>query len=92
MDKERAEPLLQDGPAANLTDRELQVLELVSRGKQNKSVAAELGLSEHTVKLHMHHIISKLGARNRTEVTVWYLSRFGSHAGRSRGLSQAARA
>lgn len=70
----RSGPAPEDS-ATNLTEREMQVLDLVSRGKQNKLVAAELGLSEHTVKLHMHHIITKLGARNRTEATVWYLSR-----------------
>lgn len=65
-------------PAMGLTGREVEVLRLVSQGKQNKSVAAELGLSEHTVKLHVHHIITKLGARNRTEATIWYLSRLGA--------------
>lgn len=50
-----------------LTRRELQVLELVQRGLQNKSIANDLNLSGHTVKIHLHNIISKLGARNRTE-------------------------
>ncbi len=49
------------------------MLELVSHGLQNKTIAAELSLSEHTVKLHMHHIIGKLGVRNRTEATVWFM-------------------
>ncbi|SES34381.1 regulatory protein, luxR family [Tranquillimonas rosea] len=65
---------VREDPNNGLTGRELQVLDLVSRGQQNKVVAAELGLSEHTVKLHMHHIINKLGVQNRTEATVWYLS------------------
>ena len=50
-----------------LTNREAQILEMVSRGLQNKTIAAELGLSEHTVKIHLHNIISKLGVHNRTE-------------------------
>lgn len=52
---------------AELTAREIQILEMVSRGLQNKSIAAEFRLSEHTVKIHLHNIISKLGAHNRTE-------------------------
>lgn len=55
-----------------LTHRELQVLELVSRGLQNKSIAAQLDLSEHTVKIHLHNIISKLRAHNRTEAAAWF--------------------
>lgn len=57
---------------AELTRRELEVLELVSRGLQNKSIAAELNLSEHTIKIHLHNIISKLRAHNRTEAAAWY--------------------
>jgi DNA-binding NarL/FixJ family response regulator len=55
------------GDASHLTDREAQILKLASRGLQNKNIAAALSLSEHTVKIHMHHIISKLGVHNRTE-------------------------
>ncbi|GAB4353878.1 MAG: response regulator transcription factor [Oricola sp.] len=61
------------GRLGRLTARELQVLTLVSQGFQNKNIAEELGLSEHTVKLHMHHIISKLGASNRTEAAGMFL-------------------
>lgn len=57
---------------AELTPRETQILEMVARGMQNKLIAAEFGLSEHTVKIHLHHIISKLGARNRTEAAAKY--------------------
>lgn len=56
-----------------LTARETQVLTLVAQGFQNKNIAEELKLSEHTVKLHMHHIISKLGASNRTEAAGIFL-------------------
>jgi DNA-binding NarL/FixJ family response regulator len=59
--------------ALGLTARETQVLTLVAQGFQNKNIAEELGLSEHTVKLHMHHIISKLGASNRTEAAGIFL-------------------
>ncbi|MEO0911643.1 MAG: response regulator transcription factor [Pseudomonadota bacterium] len=59
----------------DLTAREREVLELVSEGKQNKIIAAELDLSEHTVKLHIHHVIGKLGVRNRTEAAAWFHSK-----------------
>ena len=40
---------------AELTAREMQVLEMVSCGLQNKSIAAKFALSEHTVKIHLHN-------------------------------------
>jgi DNA-binding CsgD family transcriptional regulator len=48
-----------------LTPREYQVAVLVSRGMSNKEVARELGVSDGTVKLHVHNIFQKIGARNR---------------------------
>lgn len=62
---------------ARLTPREREVLRLVARGMRNKSIARELGLSEHTIKLHLHHVISKIGVHNRTQATQWYLTRSG---------------
>lgn len=58
-----------------LTDRELQILAMVSRGLQNKLIAVALRLSEHTVKIHLHNIITKLGAHNRTEAAAIYRDR-----------------
>ena len=52
---------------SGLTEREMQILELVARGLQNKVIAASLQLSEHTVKIHLHNIITKLGTSNRTQ-------------------------
>ena len=51
-----------------LTDRENQVLELLSKGKSNQEIAAALTITERTVKFHVSSIMSKLGAHNRTEV------------------------
>jgi LuxR family maltose regulon positive regulatory protein len=52
-----------------LSDRELEVLRLVAAGKPNREIADELYVSIHTVKKHVTHILDKLGAANRTEVT-----------------------
>ena len=58
-----------------LTDREFQILEMVARGLQNKIIAAALHLSEHTVKIHLHNIITKLGVHNRTEAAAVFHAR-----------------
>ena len=53
-----------------LTPRERQVAFLVTRGLSNKDVARELGLSEGTVKIHLHNVFQKLGAKNRYGLVV----------------------
>src|SRR5262245_21817284 len=50
--------------------RQLQVLELLHQGKQNKIIAYELGMAETTVKVHVRMIMRKLNAKNRTEIVV----------------------
>lgn len=50
------------------TAREIQVIQLLRQGKANKVIAYELSMSEATVKVHMHNIMKKFGATNRTEV------------------------
>ncbi|MDF5758689.1 response regulator transcription factor [Spongiactinospora sp. TRM90649] len=54
-----------------LTERELDVVRLVARGRTNHEVGAELFVSLSTVKTHMASIQSKLGVRNRVEVAAW---------------------
>ena len=50
-----------------LTNREREVLELVSQGLSNKLIARRLQISEHTVKFHISSISTKLGASSRTD-------------------------
>lgn len=50
-----------------LTTRELEILTLIARGLRNRDLAEKLSLSLHTVKNHVHHILKKLNAPNRTE-------------------------
>jgi DNA-binding NarL/FixJ family response regulator len=53
--------------AEALTPREMAVLHLMARGMPNKEIAAELVITERTVKYHVSSIMGKLGASNRTE-------------------------
>jgi NarL family two-component system response regulator LiaR len=53
-----------------LTDRELEVLRLMAKGKSNKEIAKELYITESTVRFHVKNVLSKLGVRSRTEAVV----------------------
>jgi len=54
---------------APLTTREQQVAALLSRGLSNKAIARLLDVTEGTVKLHVHHILLKLGVPSRRAIT-----------------------
>jgi DNA-binding NarL/FixJ family response regulator len=59
------------GHPGGLTPRELQVLRLVSAGKTNKAIAAELSLSEKTVDRHLSNILTKLNVPSRAAATAY---------------------
>ena len=58
-----------------LTDRELEVLLLVAQGMSNLQISAALTITENTVKSNINHILSKLGAKDRTQATIIALKR-----------------
>ena len=57
-------------PIESLTPREIEVLTLLSQGKTNPQIAQNLMVSRGTVKIHVQHIISKLGVSDRTQAAV----------------------
>lgn len=66
------EQLLASGdghPASALTARELQVMEMLSRGMTNREIAEHLAISIKTVDTHRGHVLKKLGLRNNSELT-----------------------
>jgi DNA-binding NarL/FixJ family response regulator len=56
---------------ADLTARELDVLQLVGRGRTNTEIAQSLFISEGTVKTHLTHIFDKIGVRDRAGAVVY---------------------
>jgi DNA-binding NarL/FixJ family response regulator len=59
-------------PASELTSAETRVVELVITGVRNKEIADRLGLSESTVKNHLHSIYLKLNLESRRQLVQWY--------------------
>ena len=52
-----------------LTERELEILRLVAAGAPNSRIAAQLWITEQTVKFHLSNVYRKLGVANRTEAS-----------------------
>jgi DNA-binding NarL/FixJ family response regulator len=63
--------LRKDKNAAELSDREEEVLELLAEGESNRAIAASLFISENTVKTHLRHIMTKLDVANRSQAAVY---------------------
>ena len=74
------------GSSPTLTARELQVVQCAARGKTNKTIASDLGLSEHTVKNYLFRAFDKLGISSRVEL-LFYLTTCGHTFGTTRAGS-----
>ena len=66
----KATPFSTEVEKLGLTSRELEVVRLIAQGYSNTEIATGLVVSEATVKTHINHIFSKLGARDRSQVIV----------------------
>lgn len=64
------ESLSSEAEKLGLTARELDVVRLIAQGRSNTEIATELFVSDATVKTHINHIFSKLGARDRSQVVI----------------------
>jgi len=60
----------EDLPAGRLSPREREVLELLTKGQTNREIARKLTVSVSTVKIHVEHILAKLGVSDRTQAAV----------------------
>ncbi|NIE75279.1 two-component system response regulator NarL [Pantoea sp. Tr-811] len=70
-----AQALRPPSPASSqeLTERERQVLKMIAAGLSNKMIGNKLGITEGTVKVHVKHLLHKLGLRSRVVAAVWAL-------------------
>lgn len=59
------------GEGQALTPREREIVARVTRGLRNRAIAEELGISEGTVKLHLHHVYEKLGLTGRMDLLLY---------------------
>ncbi len=66
------------------TDRELQIIRLLTQGMTNKQIANKLGIAEDTVKKHLQHVYKKLGVRRRALLII---DRVAPRRPRGRGTS-----
>jgi len=62
-------------PRVDLTDREVEVLHFVAKGLRNRDIAHVIGRTEGTVKVHLKHLMAKLGVEDRTEAVTLGLQR-----------------
>lgn len=72
----RAQNAITGNALATLTERERQIVRLVSEGLSNKEVGRRLSISEGTIKVHLHHIFQKLEINNRTVLAALAISNY----------------
>jgi NarL family two-component system response regulator LiaR len=70
-----APPAASPSPAADLTERELEVLRLIAQGLNNHEIAQRLTISEKTVKTHVSNILGKLQVEDRTQAAIYALKK-----------------
>lgn len=69
----------QERETIDLTNREEEILLLISKGLSNKEIARKLDIVETTVKVHVKNLLRKLNLRSRVEAAVWVVERQKSH-------------
>jgi DNA-binding NarL/FixJ family response regulator len=74
------------GLACTLTPREYEIATLVGAALSNKEIARRLGVTEGTVKAHLHNIYQKTDVRNRTALTLRYHSNLLLNGGAVAGM------
>jgi DNA-binding NarL/FixJ family response regulator len=55
-----------------ITERQRQILALLLQGKSNKEIARDLGITEGTVKVHLHDMYNRMGIRSRAKIVALY--------------------
>ncbi|MDE1177291.1 MAG: response regulator transcription factor [Edaphobacter sp.] len=62
-------------PSVDLTPRETEVLACITQGRSNREIAEDLKIAEKTVRIHVSSLLEKMGARDRTQATIYALQR-----------------
>jgi DNA-binding NarL/FixJ family response regulator len=62
-------------PSVELTPREAEVLACITQGRSNREIAEKLSIAEKTVRVHVSAVLDKMGARDRTQATIYALQR-----------------
>ena len=62
-------------PTVELTPRETEVLACITQGRSNREIAEDLHIAEKTVRIHVSSVLDKMGARDRTQATIYALQR-----------------
>jgi len=73
MDQVTTQPSSPTVPTSDITDRELEVIQLVAKGMSNKEIASALVISEKTVKSHVSSLLSKFNLNDRTQLAIYAL-------------------